>query len=71
MTQEKGTKRNPHFDHYRIYNQCQRKKGFTTTKDVNKIIQKHNSTGGCKLSYYRCDYCGKYHLTKKYVRSKF
>ena len=71
MSRENGSKRIPKFDKYRIHNQCSRKKGFTTSKDANQAIHKVKTKKGIKLNYYRCEYCGKYHLTKKFVRSKF
>ncbi len=71
MSQEKNARRIPKFDKKRIYNQCARKKGFITTRDVNKEIHKIKIKEGLKLNYYHCEYCGKYHLTKKFVNSKF
>lgn len=47
------------------------KKGFITARDVNKEIHKIKAKEGIKLNYYHCDYCGKYHLTKKYVKTAF
>lgn len=59
------------FSKKRVYSQCARKKGFSTTREVNQIIHKTRTHEGIKLQYYYCPVCGKYHLTKKFVRSKF
>lgn len=58
-------------DKRRIYNECSRKKGYPTTKAANKDIRSAYMKSHIKLSYYKCDYCGKYHLTKKYVKTAF
>lgn len=58
-------------DKKREYKECSRKKGFTTTKEANEQIRKALRNDGIKLNYYKCSYCGKYHLTKKYVSSAF
>lgn len=71
MSQENGTKRIPLFDKRRAYNQCARKKGFNTTREANRAIHQAKNKEGIKLSYYHCEYCGKYHLTKRWVSSKF
>ena len=71
MSQENGTKRIFLFDKRRIHHQCKRKKGFATTREANQVIHRTKAKSGIKLSYYKCEYCGKYHLTKKYVSSKF
>lgn len=71
MSQEKGKRRIPLFDKNRQYHECRRKKGYSTTRDANKDIHRARVRDGIRLSYYRCSYCGKYHLTKKFVKSKF
>ena len=72
MSQETGNKRrNPVFDRRRIHRQCARKKGYTTSKDANRQIQKTFKATGIKLAYYQCEYCGKYHLTKHFVKNRF
>ena len=58
-------------DTKRRYSECERKKGYTTTADANRQIQYIQKKQGLTLKYYQCSYCGKYHLTKKYVRNKF
>ena len=58
-------------DHRREYSECKHKKGFTTTKQANQQIKRTLKTEGIKLNYYQCTYCGKYHLTKKWVKNKF
>ena len=71
MSQEKGSKRIPKYDKRRIYKECSRKKGFNTTKEANQQIRRILERKGVKLNYYQCYYCGKYHLTKKFVKSAF
>lgn len=63
----------PHYfqDTKRKHSECERKKGFTTTADANKQIQYVQKKEGISLRYYQCSYCGKYHLTKKWVKNKF
>ena len=58
-------------DRRREYKECKHKKGFATTREANRQIQRIAKSGGIKLDYYQCTYCGKYHLTKKWVRNKF
>lgn len=71
MSQETGKRRIPRFDRRRVHQECSRKKGFATTREVNKILHKNSKLGRLELSYYKCEFCGKYHLTKKPVRSRF
>lgn len=71
MSQEKGSRRIPLFDRKRSYRQCARKKGFNTTREANRAIHQVKNKENIKLNYYYCEYCGKYHLTKRRVDSKF
>lgn len=76
MKYRKKLRKNYHSKRYKIdkrreYSECKRKKGFATTREVNRIIQIAYAESGIKLDYYQCTYCGKYHLTKKFVTDKF
>ena len=67
----KTASKNFHIDKKRRFRECERKKGFTTTREANHQIQRTLRQEGVKLDYYQCTYCGKYHLTKKWVKNKF
>lgn len=61
----------PRDDRKRAYYQCSRKKGFTTSREANAQIHRTLKKQGIKLNYYECPYCGKFHLTKKFVKGVF
>lgn len=68
----KALKNGPrHIDKKRLYQECTKKIAYPTTSSANRMIRHQFKKYGIKLNYYQCSYCGKYHLTKKWVGEKF
>ena len=63
--------KNFQIDKRRLYSECRRKKGYTTSAAANRMIKHQLRHYGIKCNYYQCTYCGKYHLTRKWVGDKF
>lgn len=68
---KKQQTRQINIDKRRLYSECKRKTGYVTTSAANRMIRHQHKKYGVKLDYYQCTYCGKFHLTKKWVGEKF
>lgn len=68
---QKRKNQNFQTDKRRLYSECKRKAGYVTTSAANRMIRHQHRKYGVKLNYYQCTYCGKFHLTKKWVGEKF
>jgi len=63
--------KNYRIDKRRWYSECKKKKAYETSGAANRMIRHQCMKYGIRLNYYQCSYCGKYHLTKKWVGEKF
>ena len=55
----------PEEDRKWVYFSCARKKGFETTKMATRAGRAAQAECGEKMYYYKCRFCGKYHLSRQ------